>query len=682
MTKGSSRGSPIVPARRLGVDVVLQPGEWLQSAITKWAWQLQVPRRDLLDFFGLADISTSERGAIGTHPRGEVLENISVSTRIAVPDLRLAVMSVFDGGALQMNTEGDAASRRPSRRSPYVRLAGTRYCVECLIERPGVMLSSWRLNWTFLCLKHRAILADTCPSCHQPLSEALHATRDCFDPGLCQRQTPIGGKRRVCGHPLVDHWGVEHLDGSSPLVTAQARVNALTTNHDGLAVFAHLRALIAALRAADNLGRVSELAGLDEHALEGVLEPESHPGAAAPADALAMGALTAAAFRIADEPDEVQTELIRRTTFERIVSYVPAAAQLGPGSGREFLNNYPGAAHFSHSRQLILRAHDEDLGTHQRILWGTAVPREVRGKYEKVRDHEQHSSWAIRAIPDEFWPAWTVRLDIGAHVSGRALARGLREALRYADVWESRRSGEAPSRALEITRALRPPMLGNRRQTRQLLAAIGELRLWLGANPPPIDYRVRRTLPAQLFLPDGHWERIAESVGLNPGGLRRRSCARRYLYHRVSTVRQDSGYWTPGYELKEAEYTSFLFSMTSELQSQLDAYASVLLVNAGRREPVVWEPELFELQLGAPGRDVESIDVNRLHELLQCGERRQGLLARELEVTRYHLMTALDRNPPRSGAAVQKLVWTATDWPAEVRSLKPAGHSLRSLRTK
>jgi hypothetical protein len=653
----------------LGVRVTLHPDEWLQSAISRWAFQLGVSRRDLLQFFGLEALTTQEIYSIGTRPRNDVLANISLSTGVPVAALAEASMNVYNGRALIISTEDDLETRAISRKTPFSKASGSRFCPACLEEEPSVMRHAWRLNWTFVCVRHRMVLYDNCPDCHRPVREMQYGNLDIFDPARCRQPAGERGKNRYCDQRLADVAECETLASGSPLVRAQMLVNERLRGLDSLGYLAHLRAFIAALRATGSTAQLASMAGCDESELLGIIEPEEHPGASAPANALSMAVLTTAATLVAQSPEPEQAELLRRVSFDRVVTQSVSAPQLGPGSAADVLSLYPGAVRYPETRQLILRAHDEDLSLAQRLLWGTSAPASVRERYAHLgTDQSPYQDWIMRNAPAGFWSAWAVRLDATGRNTDHAFDLGLRRALQYADIWEAHDPGTNRPPARGISRTLRPAMLGTDAQIKQLISALIQLRLELRETPSPIDYRRRRSLPQHVFLPNEHWNRIAESIHLNPGFGRRGVCARRYLYERVTTSGERNKYWTPGYQVPTATYTSFLLTMTAELQTQLDTYAqSLLRLFAIGREPVTWTPPLLPLARGCPGRELADIDVARLWEMIGNGEQRQSRLTAELGVTPRHLMAAIDAFPIRSDVSVGRLEWTSRDWDAEVR---------------
>ncbi|WP_181420183.1 TniQ family protein [Curtobacterium sp. MCPF17_003] len=88
----------------------------------------------------------------------------------------------------------------------WTRGGGTRYCPTCLLERPGVFYTEWRLWWCFVCERHNAVLHDSCPACHQPIVEASPRETECRDPSLCWA---LYSESDYCRHPLAQTWREE-----------------------------------------------------------------------------------------------------------------------------------------------------------------------------------------------------------------------------------------------------------------------------------------------------------------------------------------------------------------------------------------------------------------------------------------------------------------------------------------
>ncbi|WP_374227332.1 TniQ family protein [Streptomyces sp. AC512_CC834] len=47
--------------------------------------------------------------------------------------------------------------------------AGSRFCPACLEETGGRWQVTWRLGWSFACIRHHVLLADRCPACLRTL---------------------------------------------------------------------------------------------------------------------------------------------------------------------------------------------------------------------------------------------------------------------------------------------------------------------------------------------------------------------------------------------------------------------------------------------------------------------------------------------------------------------------------
>ncbi|MDF2989622.1 MAG: hypothetical protein K0S37_136 [Microbacterium sp.] len=628
----------------LGVRVRLGPAEWLQTAISRWAYEMRSSRGELLDFFGLRGLPHNELISLGNHAQEDVIDRIAASTRLATGALRGSLMSSLNGKALIIDDTTERAAHNIARRSPLARLAGTRYCPACLREQPRVYNLTWRLNWSFICPTHSCLLRDTCPDCGRTPTDDRSKTTRSFDPDTCRNRLDPSSRFSFCGFPYPEDI-VEPVDPDGRPAKAQRLILDQIASPDGaLELLNNLRSIGAALRATGNTGRIAHLASVEAAELEGMIDHEEHPGTTAPLDAFAMSALTAAAVEILHAPDEISAEHIRLTTFERPVGYAPASVHLGPGSARDLIAHYPGAQQSTTLRRAILRAHDRDLSTTQRIVWGTTLTRAVRDKYPELAKPTS-VEWLARNSPRNLWPSWTARFDRDSETSEEALARALRFVLLHTDSWEHADLSRGPRHLGQVRNRGIPPALGKGHALTQRLAGIGQLRLAMEASPSPIDYYARTRFPLQQLLTPAAWKLVADRAGVPAGGRLELACARWYLSNRVTGVREP-GRGAPTTAGSGEAYTTFRLSMTRELQRELDAHAGAVLHSLGLRGPVTWSPPLIELPLGSPGRELNDINLALLHELLRSGERQQRVLASELGVSARRVLWAVDECPP------------------------------------
>ena len=108
-------------------------------------------------------------------------------------------------------------------------------CPECLKENGGAWRLDWMMPWSFLCLKHKALLILFCPSCKEPLGPKNHYKKQIngyrFDaprPGFCNHigkgQSKRGKKAQQCNHVLTDVPSV-NLSARHSLLQSQLYIN-------------------------------------------------------------------------------------------------------------------------------------------------------------------------------------------------------------------------------------------------------------------------------------------------------------------------------------------------------------------------------------------------------------------------------------------------------------------------
>jgi hypothetical protein len=648
----------------LGAPVDLHPGEWLHSAISRWAWEtFGVSRGALLDSFGLGSAPLVEIAGLGTRLPPAIAANIARATGIDKDRLHKATMEGLDGSLLWLTVLHDGrVSGTLSRSALWSWQAGTRYCPDCLHDQPGVFHLTWRSPWIFACMQHRRLLHDACSTCQGALVEMRGRNRDLFDPSTCRANVAPPGATRIvhCRARLDDTWDDLYLDNDSAPIRAQRSILCRMEDGTSMEFLSYLQAVATGLRGAKAVDDIASLSGLDTLELRGLLDDEKHVGISAPKNAYAMAALIGAAFALF-HTDEFQAQpIIRMATFSRSPAPVPRDVGFGPGSPRELLSRWPTAP--PPFRAQILRALDHDLSTGQRILWDSAAtPTTLRSHRAQGYDPDQR----LASIPTLLWPEWCSRFDIGSHVDLAALARSLASAVRVAGAQDLPGFSETNLAAM-----LRPNMLGGRPQTDALLAGISELAHTIDDAGVVIDYPRRAELPSAELLPPAHWERLAASIRIRPGTDRRIRNARRYLWQRltgadirdfpedlrVKTSRDDT-----------AEYTIFRTQLTADLQQALDRYGRAFLLSQGIDEPVTWSPNAAP-GLNWPGPEILDLNIERLHSMLRSGIYNHRRLADALRVTPRRILRAIDAAPPPTVYRITHL-----DWHEQLPPLRPGG---------
>lgn len=651
--------------RRLGAPVDLYPNEWLHTAISRWAWHLfGVSRAALFEAFGLADIPWQAVEALGTRLLPEIAANISYATGLPEERLRGATMEALSGSLIELRGRGDGKwSSVVSTQGYWSSQSGTRFCPDCLTQRPGVFLVQWRTPWSFVCTEHDRVLLDACPTCQGEVVEMRGRETQPFDPSTCRANIePTASKKRTsCRASLTDTWEHFRLDPTSAPWVTQRAIDVAASTPDARDLIALLQSAITALRGAKAYDLAGQLSQLDGSELRGLIDDEKHVGISAPKSAYAMAALAGAAMIVTHLDEPVANPIIRELTFSRPPARVPRGAGYSAGSPNELLTRWPLAP--PSFRAQILRALDADLTLSQRLLWNTAVdpaaltarvPRRRLFEHSRTTPRSMHQR--RREMPEVLWAAWCSRLDIGGDVQATALARALSLAVQLAG------SGNRGNRdgSANVAETLRHNMIGTPDQTRKILAGIHELAHVLDTDGMPISYSARKDLPVSELLERAQWELLADSTGTDPGGARRHRNARRYLWQRLTASAPDS---FPG-DLRlgtsrddSVQYNLFSMQMTRELQHALDRYGHALLRSYGIREPVTWAPHV-DIDLHWPGPEILDLDVELLHTMLLDGVFIQRRLSESLRVPPRRITRAIDALPPSTGRTVKHLDWT------------------------
>jgi hypothetical protein len=214
--KSQRADSPIV-GRTLPLRVAPIAGEALDSWLEAIAFRYQVPLGDVMSRCGMQPAERTTRRLLSpTHD--EILY--------------ISAVSGIDIAAIQSMTWqrylAHSADAEQPRYLPWSRRGGSRFCPHCLRESHGRWLLTWRLNWTFACLRHRCVLADSCSACR-----------------TTQRRQPLSRSRipRLGRCPTPCYWQAENtmvecnadlgaadvllMPRTHPVLSAQATIDAL-----------------------------------------------------------------------------------------------------------------------------------------------------------------------------------------------------------------------------------------------------------------------------------------------------------------------------------------------------------------------------------------------------------------------------------------------------------------------
>jgi hypothetical protein len=215
--------------RRLAKPLTPAPGEWLQTAISRWAFDVyKCSRRDLLEALGVGTLHPVEIRGLGVALRPETAATISAASGIPFVQLYAMTQSMRDRATWDEFTyvlrerQAFPFRERDLIHVPLFREVIHKWCPDCLHERPGVHDMMWRHPWLHICLKHSRVLATTCPACGEQLRIPLGRTVHDWDPRTCPNR--VQGVR--CAEPL-SRAESSRIDDAGMLYATQVRIIAL-----------------------------------------------------------------------------------------------------------------------------------------------------------------------------------------------------------------------------------------------------------------------------------------------------------------------------------------------------------------------------------------------------------------------------------------------------------------------
>ncbi|MFJ7246347.1 TniQ family protein [Kitasatospora sp. NPDC098652] len=623
--------------QRIPIWVPPLPGEALDSWLAAYAARLTVPMGSFLRYLGLpdADLARMMR-LLSAHER----KVISSRTSLAGPELAARTLEPWDGLAVAIDP-----STRSLRQSAFSKSSGsnTRFCPACLEENGGRWQTSWRLAWTFACLRHHFILADLCPACHKP--PILHKHLVVPEPGRCLQGT---GDQR-CGFPYAQASATSSA-ADGPVVWAQRWVNETVLD------FTRDRQ--------EALQRSGELALLSRRALTGLL---THLATVPP--------------RVRDIIDDAGGSVPAVRTGHRFdlpsghhmaVGLAIAASALGEGAGTDegvltwVLSTKPRAEKtypitWAHrwakgSPQLAARVVaevDEGVSLMTRLRYGTTTGAPSWPTLTSA-DVERRAA----CLPSMLWPSWTARIlpPTGPMTN---LVAGLQRAAASLLL--------LPDSACTYPKAA--SMLGNTRikanwdalkvvtasQETVLVTLLVHLARAMDQHGSPIDYRRRRELFAHgdLVIDDSAVVQYCRKNGINPGSEAVRTKHLRWRVRRL-LLGADPGTYsrTPVWHRRTAHL------IDSDLAALLRDQACANLRYQRIDEPLVWEPPTDWIpELDWPGLVPERVDHKAMSALVAKRPSLHDLAAMTgtgTEQLRLYLESADVSIPPPPPAATER----------------------------
>jgi hypothetical protein len=616
--------------RTLPIRLAPVEGEPLDSWLEALAYRSDAAWTDILAAVGLSP------GRFGTFPwiirvPAAQAALISAATGVSIAAVHAMTLAHFDQTPLRTTTPELILSRV----FPWARTGGSRYCPQCLAESGGRWQLTWRLGWSFACLKHSCLLADVCPKCIGAQRIRAMPTRHTPMPGLCARPTTDGDRQSHtrCGGALTEV-ATPQLGRDHPILQAQRTLCDIF--HSGVAdlgryrhtpqpsmhALADLRHTAAYLLAKQKRATIDKVAGLDRL---GVSYDARH--------ALIKSAC--------------------RTTWQAqqwAITPHASIAAVGITAAVVTMRTPPaGPPHATAARYRAARPAAEGTAL------GTAVrpSDELRYRTNKTatRNRQTPSSRVdilVRRTPTMLWPAWSLRFA-SPHCAQSQARPALSvflllvdNRLRLSDavaLMHSPIDGSSCSRILQL--------LSNRTDWPETRTALGRLADYLADHDTPIDYQRRRHLNYAALLPDQAWARICRDTCTPAPYPARARIVRYYLYERLSGLPViDFPSVVVGPEMR-TKLNNFPLHLTSELANALEEHCRNFLAdNHIDDEPPFWSPPtdiLADLKL--PGYDPDDVDIAAMQRLIADTEWSGSRIAKRLKTTLPVVRHLSERNP-------------------------------------
>jgi hypothetical protein len=581
------RNPPPAMVRTLPFRLSPVDGEALDSYLEALAHRMQAPWAGIVDAVGLADSPRSVSGSVYqwlADPSPPQVATISTAT-----GLEPKVVESMTGQRFTRAPPHDLAGVRL-----WLSPVRSRFCPRCLASGGGRWPLWWRLRWAFACPVHECLLSDDCPECGR-WQRVGPLPRDFVPaPGKCARKALGAGRRHLlrCGADLCTAEMTGNVTVSAQMVDLQSRL---------LGVIEH-RQLTEGLYAASAVPASQFL--IDLAAVGGRVLTY-----AAPTD---LGGRVAAPLLEAYLHTLTQSGRPGRRAMALADS--AAATAVAAAGAMEALAQPTVSAAGDRLRWLIAGTRSRGLSVNtSNVGWGNHVSpvlisiqlaalRPYLGPTARLRyridspnpRRPDINSDRARHVPATVWPNIGLRFasdgigyeQIGTAMSAVLVIVGTRVSLSDA---VSRLGGATTAGA--VSRVLghlcaRPLWSG-------MASTLRHLADHLDAEGSPIDYRLRRTLPFDEFLPLEQWHMICRHTGIPVGAQLRLRLVRCWMYARItgSPARQcgDSLASRQWFRVQLANLPALL---TAELVNRLDDVARQFLAAHGRaHEPLTWRPQ-------------------------------------------------------------------------------------------
>lgn len=632
--------------RSLPIRVPLLAGEAIDSWLEALAARHRVCWGDMLDAVGLAQPASATTGWIAC-PTPQEVATLAATTGVDPDTVKAAALARYQVRALRI----DPSTRTLDKTFPWSPPSCSRFCPQCLAETGGRWQLVWRLGWSFACLRHHRLLADTCPACQQRQRRRPLAGIAVPAPAHCASPLPgsVGRAPARCGADLTEAETLL-LGAGHPSLDAQQTIYDIIDT--GVAEFGVYAALPQLAQAALTDVRViahrvlthattAPLAGAVPDSLFATCSQVSartrsrNPSRAAPATtAVAAGIAVTAAVAVLGASDA-------HRGGDALRWLIDAARANGTKTNATVMGRAPASPVLD---GIQLAALAPSMGPADQLRYRIADTMPRRPETTTAR-----ASRLVRSLPTMLWPQWSLRLAVPGPqqrqlrpaVSAALLLTGTNLPLEKACTLLG---GLVESH--QVIRIL--GLLADSNQWQALRQALTLMADHLTNNSAPIDYQRRRHLDYTDLLPDTTWQRICRGMGTPAiSTLATAKRVRCFLFERLSGLPADTSpaaIDTCHFRIRTADLVRHL---TPELTHALREHAREFLAARGiHDEPPTWKPPTHLLDgLPLPADDPARLDTDRLHRLIRHEGRSLGEAAQILGTTRDTVRHLLEIRP-------------------------------------
>ncbi|HWU32212.1 MAG TPA: TniQ family protein [Marmoricola sp.] len=439
--------------------------------------------------------------------------------------------------------------------SPVNGVSG-RYCPDCLRDSGGRWRMTWQFPFGFACVRHRRLLADTCPVCGKPPYRAGLPHRLVPVPGACRNRIGHNANGRVmtCDADLRES-DAQVIKASDEVLNAQRLImRALSRSRTADGIWAS-----APQPASRVLGDLRILASYARRSGAERGDRSRDPHAAEE-----LSEAFAAACRAVHEP-----ALLEGLLRNNVTEYTP----------------YHG---LSPQLQTMI-ASARGMKRRPTFVLQTAYDGGDPAKRASKVPALLWKDWANHLAPRRIDRAnAAMALSAAVVVAGSRLTHAA--GLRMLDE-------QAPSR--RVTSVMR--ILGTGSSELETLQMIVQLAQHLDDAETPIDYARRRELDYAGLLPVDEWEQIAITQNVHAGLPRRAALARAHVHRLLSGdqarhLQSLGGRSTP---VSDAEIDGFASNAPTHVLAALNTVGEAYLRRASIDEPLTWQPDPRRLGLRA-----------------------------------------------------------------------------------